>query len=254
MAPAQNSRASASVVFPAPPCPTRATLRILAAGKLFNGRPSRLVESGAHLEPTGQRSADRVRPVAGKPLVRVTVTPSLGAHDVRRTLADEHRAGPAARRRQPPPHRPHRRPPHRARPASLAVAAAVAIGNGALRGGLLLLIARRPARPARRRRGQGVGHGVAPRGAFFDSVADRVTDALSSAAWPGTSPSVDGGHWRRSCRSRCSAPSTLISYERAKAESLGFDARGGLMERAERIIAAVPRPAVRLAAGPDACG
>ena len=28
----------------------------------------------------------------------------------------------------------------------------------------------------------------------------------------------------------------LISYERAKADSLGFDARGGLMERAERII------------------
>jgi CDP-diacylglycerol--glycerol-3-phosphate 3-phosphatidyltransferase len=33
------------------------------------------------------------------------------------------------------------------------------------------------------------------------------------------------------------AASMLISYERAKAESLGFDARGGLMERAERIIA-----------------
>jgi CDP-diacylglycerol--glycerol-3-phosphate 3-phosphatidyltransferase len=31
--------------------------------------------------------------------------------------------------------------------------------------------------------------------------------------------------------------SMLISYERAKAESLGFDARGGLMERAERIVA-----------------
>ena len=28
----------------------------------------------------------------------------------------------------------------------------------------------------------------------------------------------------------------LVSYERAKAESLGFDARGGLMERAERLI------------------
>ena len=28
----------------------------------------------------------------------------------------------------------------------------------------------------------------------------------------------------------------LISYERAKAEALGFDARGGLMERAERLI------------------
>ncbi len=33
-----------------------------------------------------------------------------------------------------------------------------------------------------------------------------------------------------------SAASMLISYERAKAESLGFEARGGLMERAERII------------------
>jgi CDP-diacylglycerol--glycerol-3-phosphate 3-phosphatidyltransferase len=32
------------------------------------------------------------------------------------------------------------------------------------------------------------------------------------------------------------AASALISYERAKAESLGFDARGGLMERAERIV------------------
>ena len=31
--------------------------------------------------------------------------------------------------------------------------------------------------------------------------------------------------------------SALISYERAKAESLGLDAKGGLMERAERIIA-----------------
>jgi CDP-diacylglycerol--glycerol-3-phosphate 3-phosphatidyltransferase len=33
------------------------------------------------------------------------------------------------------------------------------------------------------------------------------------------------------------ATSSLVSYQRAKAESLGLDARGGLMERAERIIA-----------------
>ena len=33
------------------------------------------------------------------------------------------------------------------------------------------------------------------------------------------------------------AVSSIISYERAKAESLGIDAKGGLMERAERIIA-----------------
>ena len=28
----------------------------------------------------------------------------------------------------------------------------------------------------------------------------------------------------------------LVSYQRAKAESLGFDAKGGIMERAERFI------------------
>jgi CDP-diacylglycerol--glycerol-3-phosphate 3-phosphatidyltransferase len=32
------------------------------------------------------------------------------------------------------------------------------------------------------------------------------------------------------------AASSVISYQRAKAESLGLDAKGGLMERAERII------------------
>ena len=32
------------------------------------------------------------------------------------------------------------------------------------------------------------------------------------------------------------AVSAVISYERAKAESLGYDAKGGLMERAERLI------------------
>jgi CDP-diacylglycerol--glycerol-3-phosphate 3-phosphatidyltransferase len=30
--------------------------------------------------------------------------------------------------------------------------------------------------------------------------------------------------------------SMLISYERAKAEALGFNARGGIMERAERLV------------------
>ena len=30
---------------------------------------------------------------------------------------------------------------------------------------------------------------------------------------------------------------SLVSYERAKAESLGYDAKGGIMERAERFVA-----------------
>jgi CDP-diacylglycerol--glycerol-3-phosphate 3-phosphatidyltransferase len=73
------------------------------------------------------------------------------------------------------------------------------------------------------------------RGAFFDSVADRVTDALlfGGVAW--YLATVDGGR-AAILPLAVLALSGLISYERAKAESLGFDARGGVMERAERII------------------
>src|SRR5438067_10021349 len=42
MAPAQCSSASVSVVFPAPPWPTRATLRILAGGNVFTQHLFRL--------------------------------------------------------------------------------------------------------------------------------------------------------------------------------------------------------------------
>lgn len=77
---------------------------------------------------------------------------------------------------------------------------------------------------------------ASPRGAFFDSVADRVTDGLilGGIAWHfaatrgGLAPMLPFA---------VLAVSTLVSYERAKAESLGYDAKGGLMERAERIIA-----------------
>ncbi len=73
------------------------------------------------------------------------------------------------------------------------------------------------------------------RGAFFDSVADRVADAL-----------VFGGvAWYLAGRAdprlallpfAVLGVSAVVSYERAKAESLGLTARGGLMERAERLI------------------
>ena len=117
----------------------------------------------------------------------------------------------------------------------MAVAAAVAIGNGALRGGLLLLIA--SAVPDLLDGAVAKASNTASsRGAFFDSVADRVTDALllGGVAW--YLASQDGGHAAILPFAVLGA-SSLISYERAKAESLGFDARGGLMERAERIIA-----------------
>lgn len=75
-----------------------------------------------------------------------------------------------------------------------------------------------------------------PRGAFFDSVSDRLSDGLifGGAAWyyAGTdSPRLAVLPFA------LFLAASLVSYQRAKAESLGFDAKGGLMERAERFIA-----------------
>ena len=75
---------------------------------------------------------------------------------------------------------------------------------------------------------------ASPRGAFFDSVTDRASDALL----------FGGVAWHLAARSSylpmlafaVAECSMLISYERARAESLGLDARGGLMERAERFV------------------
>lgn len=74
------------------------------------------------------------------------------------------------------------------------------------------------------------------RGAFFDSTADRVTDALVLVGIGWFLASSRGGHWSLLAMGVL-ATSTLISYQRAKAESLGLDAKGGLFERAERILA-----------------
>jgi CDP-diacylglycerol--glycerol-3-phosphate 3-phosphatidyltransferase len=73
------------------------------------------------------------------------------------------------------------------------------------------------------------------RGAFFDSVVDRVTDSLlfGGVAW--YFASNESAHMAI-LPLAVAAMSSVISYERAKAESLGLQAKGGLMERAERII------------------
>ncbi len=75
-----------------------------------------------------------------------------------------------------------------------------------------------------------------PRGAFLDSVSDRLSDGLifAGAAWY----FLDGDNPRMAMLPiAVLIVSLLVSYMRAKAESLGFDAKGGLMERAERFIA-----------------
>ncbi|HEY8523404.1 MAG TPA: CDP-alcohol phosphatidyltransferase family protein [Acidimicrobiales bacterium] len=116
----------------------------------------------------------------------------------------------------------------------MAGAAAVAIANGALRAGLLLVVL--TAVPDVLDGAVAKASGTAsPRGAFFDSVVDRVSDALllGGVAW--YLASTEGGQ-AAVLAFAVAAASMIVSYERARAESLGFDARGGLMERAERIV------------------
>lgn len=118
--------------------------------------------------------------------------------------------------------------------ALMSVAAAVAIGAGHLALGfaLLLLTALPDVLDGAVAKASG---SASPRGAFFDSVMDRVSDAflLGGVAW--YVAGEYGGYWPVLPMAVLAA-SMLISYERAKAEALGFDARGGLMERAERLV------------------
>ena len=75
-----------------------------------------------------------------------------------------------------------------------------------------------------------------PRGAYLDSVSDRLSDGLlfAGAAWY-----LAGTDTPRMAMLPFGLfiAASLVSYQRAKAESLGFEAKGGLMERAERFIA-----------------
>jgi CDP-diacylglycerol--glycerol-3-phosphate 3-phosphatidyltransferase len=115
-----------------------------------------------------------------------------------------------------------------------AVAAAVAIANGKLQGGLALVIL--AALPDMLDGALAKASNTASqRGAFFDSVVDRVTDSIlfGGVAW--YFASEKSAHLAL-LPMAIMGVSSLISYERAKAESLGLNAKGGLMERAERII------------------
>lgn len=115
-----------------------------------------------------------------------------------------------------------------------AVAAAVAIARGALQIGLVLVIL--AALPDMLDGAVAkASDSASQRGAFFDSVVDRLTDSLlfGGVAWHFAS--TESAHTAL-VPMAVMGMSSLISYQRAKAESLGLHAKGGLMERAERII------------------
>ena len=117
----------------------------------------------------------------------------------------------------------------------MAVGAAIAIGAGYLNLGLLFLVLTGVPDLVDGAVAKAWGTS-SQRGAFFDSVSDRFTDALllGGVAWY-----LAGTDTARIAVLPMAvlAASMLISYERAKAEALGYNAKGGLMERAERLIA-----------------
>ena len=117
----------------------------------------------------------------------------------------------------------------------VGIGAAVAIGSGRLLLGLVLVIL--AALPDLLDGALAKASGAdSERGAFFDSTVDRITDAvlLGGIAW--YFASTHSPHLVL-LPFAVSSVAQVISYQRAKAESLGLDAKGGLMERAERIIA-----------------
>jgi len=116
----------------------------------------------------------------------------------------------------------------------MAVACSIAIGLGSLRLGLLLLALTGIPDLIDGAVAKAAGTS-SPRGAFFDSVTDRLTDGLlfGGVAWyftrttTGALPLLPFAVY---------VTASLVSYIRAKADALGFDARGGIIERAERFI------------------
>ncbi|MFZ4434521.1 MAG: CDP-alcohol phosphatidyltransferase family protein [Microthrixaceae bacterium] len=116
-----------------------------------------------------------------------------------------------------------------------AIAAAVAIGAGALNLGLLFLVLTGIPDLIDGAVAKAWGQ-ASNRGAFFDSVSDRVTDALLFGGVTWYLVVSDGRAWAVLLPVACYATASWVSYIRAKADALGYDARGGLVERAERFI------------------
>ncbi len=117
----------------------------------------------------------------------------------------------------------------------MSLAAAVSIGLGAFRLGLLLVILTGIPDLLDGAVAKASGRSSV-RGAFFDSVSDRITDAMLFAGLTYFFASSGEPAWVVLLPVAGYATASWVSYVRAKADALGFDAHVGLVERAERII------------------
>src|SRR5688500_7574344 len=77
-------------------------------------------------------------------------------------------------------------------------------------------------------------------GAFWDSTLDRIGDGAIFGGlalyFAGDSYDGDHGYLYLCVTLWCLVMGSVTSYSRARAESLGMDARGGLAERADRLV------------------
>jgi CDP-diacylglycerol--glycerol-3-phosphate 3-phosphatidyltransferase len=117
----------------------------------------------------------------------------------------------------------------------MAFAAAIAIGSGALRLGFLLLVLTGIPDLLDGAVAKASGKSTL-RGAFFDSVSDRLTDGLLFGGIAYYLAASGEAPWVVMLPVAGYITASIVSYIRAKADALGFDARGGLVERAERFI------------------
>jgi len=117
----------------------------------------------------------------------------------------------------------------------MAVCAAIAIGAGALQLGFLLLILTGIPDLIDGAVAKASGKSSL-RGAFLDSVSDRVTDGLLFGGVAYYLAASGEQPWVVMLPVAGYITASIVSYIRAKADALGFDARGGIVERAERFI------------------
>jgi CDP-diacylglycerol---glycerol-3-phosphate 3-phosphatidyltransferase len=78
-----------------------------------------------------------------------------------------------------------------------------------------------------------------PFGAVLDSVCDRAVDGALFAALAWWSLGVGDNRLLAAAALVCLVSGQLVSYTKARAESVGLTADGGLVERAERLILAL---------------
>jgi phosphatidylglycerophosphate synthase len=112
----------------------------------------------------------------------------------------------------------------------LAAGVAYAAGSFATAGWLVLLGGAADIFDGRIARARGL---VSKAGAFLDSTLDRFAETFAYAGltvWARTSP------WAVLAAVLALAGSLLVSYARARGEGLGVSYKGGLMQRAERLV------------------